>query len=75
VLLKVCTWLMIFEKENINLQITKLGYPFVATMAESFSIERRKLMRMYGAKVIITPKELKGTGYYERIMIFKIILL
>src|SRR4029453_13621919 len=31
------------------------GYPFVATMAESFSIERRKIMRMLGAKVILTP--------------------
>src|SRR4249919_4155076 len=31
------------------------GYPFVATMAESFSIERRKIMRMLGARVILTP--------------------
>ena len=36
------------------------GYPLVIVMAESFSIERRKLMRMYGAKVILTPKEEKG---------------
>jgi len=42
------------------------GYPFVATMAETFSIERRKLMRMYGAKVILTPKELKGTGMVKK---------
>ena len=38
------------------------GYPFVAVMAESFSIERRKLMRALGAKVVLTPKEAKGTG-------------
>jgi len=38
------------------------GYPFVAVMAESFSIERRKLMRALGAKVVLTAKELKGTG-------------
>ncbi|MCA9294557.1 MAG: cysteine synthase A [Phycisphaerales bacterium] len=38
------------------------GYPFVAVMAESFSIERRKLMKMYGAKVILTPAELRGSG-------------
>jgi cysteine synthase len=31
------------------------GYPFVAVMSDSFSIERRKLMRAYGAKVILTP--------------------
>lgn len=38
------------------------GYPFVATMVETFSIERRKLMRALGAKVVLTPKEEKGTG-------------
>ncbi len=38
------------------------GYKFVATMAESFSIERRKLMRAYGAKVILTPAAERGTG-------------
>jgi len=38
------------------------GYPFVCTMAETFSIERRRVMRGLGAKVIVTPKELKGTG-------------
>ncbi|MCB1362865.1 MAG: pyridoxal-phosphate dependent enzyme, partial [Rhodobacteraceae bacterium] len=36
------------------------GYPLVVTMAESFSIERRKLMRFLGAKVVLTPKEQKG---------------
>lgn len=40
------------------------GYPLVVTMAESFSIERRKLMRFLGAKVVLTPKELKGYGMY-----------
>jgi cysteine synthase A len=42
------------------------GYPFVAFMAESFSIERRKLMRALGAKVVLTPKEEKGTGMVVR---------
>jgi len=38
------------------------GYPLVVTMAESFSIERRRMMRFLGARVIITPAELKGSG-------------
>jgi cysteine synthase A len=38
------------------------GYPFVAFMADSFSIERRKLMRFLGAKVILTPAAQRGTG-------------
>lgn len=38
------------------------GYPLVVTMAKSFSIERRKLMRFLGAKVILTPAEAKGSG-------------
>ena len=38
------------------------GYPLVITMAESFSIERRKMMRFIGAKVVITPAALKGSG-------------
>lgn len=42
------------------------GYPFVATMAESFSIERRKLMRALGAKVVLTPKEEKGSGMVRK---------
>lgn len=42
------------------------GYPFVATMTETFSIERRKLMRAFGAKVILTPKELRGTGMVKK---------
>lgn len=39
-----------------------LGHPFVAVMAESFSVERRKIMRGLGAKVILTPAEERGTG-------------
>lgn len=42
------------------------GYPLVVTMAETFSVERRKLMRFLGAKVILTPKEDKGTGMVEK---------
>ena len=42
------------------------GYPLVVTMAESFSIERRRLMRFLGARVVLTPKELKGFGMYEK---------
>ncbi|MBV8837177.1 MAG: cysteine synthase A [Alphaproteobacteria bacterium] len=38
------------------------GYPFVCTMAETFSVERRKLMRFLGAKVIITPAAGRGFG-------------
>jgi len=38
------------------------GYPFVATMADSFSVERRKIMRAMGAKVILTPAAERGTG-------------
>ncbi|MBB1472827.1 cysteine synthase A [Luteimonas sp. MC1782] len=42
------------------------GYKFVATMAESFSVERRKLMRAYGAKVILTPAAERGSGMVRR---------
>src|SRR6201988_2148015 len=38
------------------------GYPLVVTMAESFSVERRKLMRFLGAKVVLTPAALRATG-------------
>jgi cysteine synthase A len=38
------------------------GHPLVVTMAENFSVERRKLMRFLGAKVVLTPAALKGTG-------------
>jgi cysteine synthase A len=42
------------------------GYPFVATMAETFSIERRKIMRMLGAKVILTPAAERGQGMVRK---------
>jgi len=42
------------------------GYPLVVTMADSFSIERRKLMRMLGAKVVLTPRAAKGWGMYQK---------
>jgi cysteine synthase len=38
------------------------GYPLVVTMVENFSVERRKLMRFLGAKVVLTPAALKGSG-------------
>ncbi len=42
------------------------GYPFVATMAESFSVERRKIMRGLGAKVILTPAAERGSGMVRK---------
>ncbi|SRR6056297_2624186 len=42
------------------------GYPFVACMVETFSIERRKLMRALGAKVILTPAAERGTGMVRK---------
>ena len=42
------------------------GYPLVVTMADSFSVERRRLMRMLGAKVVLTPRAQKGTGMYMK---------
>jgi cysteine synthase len=42
------------------------GHPFVATMAETFSIERRKIMRALGARVILTPAAERGTGMVRR---------
>src|SRR5215467_9808696 len=38
------------------------GYPFVAVMSENFSVERRKMMRFLGAKVVLTPASEKGSG-------------
>src|SRR5689334_23148651 len=38
------------------------GYPLVVVMSENFSVERRKLMRFLGAKVVLTPASLKGSG-------------
>jgi cysteine synthase A len=42
------------------------GYPFVATMADSFSVERRKVMRGLGAKVILTPAAERGSGMVKK---------
>jgi cysteine synthase A len=42
------------------------GYPFVAVMVETFSIERRKIMRAFGAKVILTPAAERGTGMVRK---------
>ena len=42
------------------------GYPLVVTMAESFSVERRRLMRFLGAKVVLTPAADKGTGMVNK---------
>jgi len=43
-----------------------LGHPFVATMVETFSVERRKIMRALGAKVILTPAAERGSGMVKR---------
>ena len=42
------------------------GYPFVAVMADSFSVERRKIMRLLGAKVILTPAAERSTGMVRK---------
>src|SRR5436305_15178323 len=42
------------------------GYPLLVTMAESFSVERRRLMRCLGAQVILTPRALKGFGMVQK---------
>ncbi len=42
------------------------GYPFVATMVETFSIERRKIMKALGARVILTPAAERGSGMVKR---------
>ncbi len=42
------------------------GYPLVVTMAETFSVERRKLMRFLGAKVVLTPATERGTGMVKK---------
>jgi cysteine synthase A len=42
------------------------GYPLVVTMAESFSLERRKMLRFLGAKVVLTPASEKGTGMLNK---------
>src|SRR5210317_1268046 len=42
------------------------GYPLIVTMAENFSVERRKMMRFLGAKVVLTPAAEKGTGMLNK---------
>jgi cysteine synthase A len=42
------------------------GYPLVVTMADSFSVERRRLMRFLGARVVLTPRAAKGYGMYQK---------
>src|SRR5215468_9103546 len=42
------------------------GYPFVAVMVETFSVERRKIMRMLGARVILTPAAERGSGMVRK---------
>jgi cysteine synthase A len=42
------------------------GYPLVVTMAESFSVERRKLLRFLGARVVLTPASEKGSGMLNK---------
>src|SRR5437660_8182291 len=42
------------------------GYPLVVTMAETFSVERRKLMRFLGAKVVLTPAAERGVGMVNK---------
>ncbi|MCE6951110.1 pyridoxal-phosphate dependent enzyme [Cereibacter sphaeroides] len=42
------------------------GYPLVITMSEAFSVERRRLMRLLGAKVVLTPRAGKGFGMYRK---------
>lgn len=42
------------------------GYPFVSVMSDSFSVERRQVMRAYGAKVILTPAAERGTGMVKK---------
>src|SRR6202142_3899 len=42
------------------------GYPFVSVMSETFSIERRKIIRAYGGKVLLTPAAARGTGMVKK---------
>jgi len=46
------------------------GYPLVVTMPDSFSVERRKLMRMFGAKVVLTPRAQRAHGAYRKAVEF-----
>jgi len=51
---------------GLALVCARKGYPLVIVMAESFSVERRKILRFLGAKVVLTPASLKGTGMVEK---------
>lgn len=51
---------------GLALVCAQKGYPLVVTMVETFSVERRKLMRMLGAKVVLTPKSGGGFGMYQK---------
>src|SRR3954447_20466193 len=51
---------------GLSMVCSAKGYPLVVTMADSFSIERRKLMRFLGAKVVLTPRAAKGIGMYQK---------
>src|SRR5450432_4370209 len=42
------------------------GYPFVAVMVETFSVERRKIMRLFGARVLLTPAAERGTAMVRK---------
>src|SRR5580704_4134565 len=42
------------------------GYPFVAIMADSFSVERRKIMRLLGGRVVVTPAAERGSGMVRK---------
>jgi len=50
----------------VAMMCAQRGYKCVITMAEPFSVERRKIMRMLGAKVIVTPKKDKGSGMVRK---------
>ena len=50
---------------SLSMVCAAKGYPFVATMVETFSVERRKIMRALGARVILTPAAERGTGMVQ----------
>lgn len=51
---------------GLALVCARKGYPLVIVMAESFSVERRKILRFLGARVVLTPASLKGTGMVDK---------
>ena len=51
---------------GLALVCARKGYPLVIVMAESFSVERRRILRFLGARVVLTPAALKGTGMVEK---------